>query len=570
MTTQNEESFVFDISLSVLNHLGRNLYRNFVTVLGEAISNAWDAEAKNVWIYVNRESSTFVIADDGIGMTREDFQGKFLRIGYSKRQGGHNKSLNLGRPFIGQKGIGKLALLSCAQKIYIASKTETAEFIGGSIDNSELDEAIKDDVSASKYPLGNPDMDLLSDYTKDIKHGTVLYFSELNNGVYNTLDYLRQAIALYFRFSLFDPDFKIFFNNEQITVNDLDKLTGTTEFLWTINQLEDPLIEKLQKSVLEQDDRVVEGADIKGFIASVKLPRNLKVFGTNEKAGVDLFVNGRLRERDILKHNPTARIPESYIYGQIHLNSLDEGSDDIDRFVSSREGVVADDPIFRKALTTINDLLTKKGGIFDQWDEWRLKHKKEGDSDNTRKNKKQRASTTLFNEVVDDYAELEGVAPSGDSAEQLPTGSDVVKSWADAFAEDAAFNFQSYAECFVAENLIREFISHTGTTLSQKAQEAIKSFKEKETNNKRTGNVNIDIRLNNQDTSYLDMSGLANLVDKGGEVYRLSQDAKTYKPLRDALMHTARLTDAAKVRITSVYDNMKGRLKTMLQDDSNV
>ncbi len=37
------EEFTFEISLSVLNHLGRNLYRNFVTVLAEAISNAWDA-----------------------------------------------------------------------------------------------------------------------------------------------------------------------------------------------------------------------------------------------------------------------------------------------------------------------------------------------------------------------------------------------------------------------------------------------------------------------------------------------------------------------------------------------
>ena len=37
-------SFTFNISLSVLNHLGRNLYRNFITVLGEAISNSWDAD----------------------------------------------------------------------------------------------------------------------------------------------------------------------------------------------------------------------------------------------------------------------------------------------------------------------------------------------------------------------------------------------------------------------------------------------------------------------------------------------------------------------------------------------
>ena len=46
--------FNFNISLSILNHLGRNLYRNFITVIGEAISNSWDADANNVHIYIDK------------------------------------------------------------------------------------------------------------------------------------------------------------------------------------------------------------------------------------------------------------------------------------------------------------------------------------------------------------------------------------------------------------------------------------------------------------------------------------------------------------------------------------
>ena len=42
----DNSEFTFEISLSVLDHLGRHLYRSFATVLGEAISNAWDADAK--------------------------------------------------------------------------------------------------------------------------------------------------------------------------------------------------------------------------------------------------------------------------------------------------------------------------------------------------------------------------------------------------------------------------------------------------------------------------------------------------------------------------------------------
>src|SRR5437868_3560104 len=82
---ESSETFTFNISLSVLDHLGRHLYRSFATVLGEAISNAWDADAENVWIYVDRKRNSFFIKDDGIGMTALDFQNKFLKIGYSKR-----------------------------------------------------------------------------------------------------------------------------------------------------------------------------------------------------------------------------------------------------------------------------------------------------------------------------------------------------------------------------------------------------------------------------------------------------------------------------------------------------
>lgn len=83
----NYEHFNFNISLSVLNHLGRNLYRNLITVIGEAISNSWDADAHNVWIKIDKANNNMTILDDGIGMTDDDFQNKFLKIGYSKRKG---------------------------------------------------------------------------------------------------------------------------------------------------------------------------------------------------------------------------------------------------------------------------------------------------------------------------------------------------------------------------------------------------------------------------------------------------------------------------------------------------
>ncbi len=59
-------------------------------------------------------------------MTHDDFQNKFLKIGYTKRKEGRTKS-DKERPYIGRKGIGKLALLSCADQISIITKKKACQ-----------------------------------------------------------------------------------------------------------------------------------------------------------------------------------------------------------------------------------------------------------------------------------------------------------------------------------------------------------------------------------------------------------------------------------------------------------
>src|SRR5690606_23864805 len=133
---------------------------------GEAISNSWDADAKNVHIYIDRDKNHLIIKDDGEGMTSEDFQNKFLKIGYSKRRDGSDRTA-LSRPYIGRKGIGKLALLSCAKRIHVLTKTKKTDFVGGVIDNSGLDIAINEDLTPQQYPLENIDLSLFSNHLKD-------------------------------------------------------------------------------------------------------------------------------------------------------------------------------------------------------------------------------------------------------------------------------------------------------------------------------------------------------------------------------------------------------------------
>lgn len=543
-----ENKFTFEISLSVLDHLGRNLYRSFATVLGEAISNSWDADASNVWIYIDRERNSFFIKDDGDGMTALDFQNKFLKIGYSKRREGQTVSPN-GRPYIGRKGIGKLALLSCADRVHVISKTPGGDYIGGVIDNSGLDRAITDDLTPGQYQLGKYDLPLFKPYTDEHDKGTIVYFENIKDGIRNSLDFFKKIIALYFRFSLLDDSFNIFIDGEQVTLDDLNDLAEKTEFLWNINELEDPYIDDKLDKLKEPAKDITMSANVKGFIASVSKPRDLKVIGTDERISVDLFVNGRLRERDILKHIPTARLAENYFYGQIHFDGLD---DEKDRFTTSREGIIADDPKYKEFL---DDLRRKISEILEDWDKWRIKHRQEGDTESERISKKERASLGLYSAVSGEY--------------DLPADSDnkrKVGGWVDELQVDAAFNFESYAECFVSENLIRKYIEEGGVALTDEEKEIIKKWRVTEKANKVRGNISIDLRQADKDISYLDMDPLAKLVDpQRGPASGLTSDAKQYKPIRDALMHTALLTEEAKRKLTTVYANIKSRVKALLE-----
>lgn len=548
------KAYTFNISLSILNHLGRNLYRSFITVLGEAISNSWDADAKKVWIYIDRDNNTLVIKDDGLGMTENDFQNKFLKIGYSKRKDNATSTAS-GRPFIGRKGIGKLALLSCAKRITVLTKTASTDLVGGVIDNSGLDKAIKDDVSANEYSLIEPSKGIIEKYNKDFSNGTIILFDEINDGIKNRIEYIRKLVALYFRFSLLDSSFSIILNDNEIKLEELKELMDNTQLLWRINNPNDPYLRdylEKQDTLKRKTDLPIESSSINGFIASVEKPSMLKIRGSEEKVSIDLYVNGRLREKDILKHIPTARIVESYLYGQIHYNDLD---DENDRFTSSREGVVSDDPKFLNLLKEVEKLLKK---IIEDWDVWRIELKQDGDSENKRIPPKERKSKELFNEISKDF---------------IPTGTNEpnkkkVEKWVSELDEDATFNFSSYGECFISENLLRKYITDKGIALGDKREEKVKEYRKKAEDAKNAANISFDIREDDNDLSYFAMDDLTNMVElvSKGEIKKASlyRDAQEYKPIRDAMSHTSRLTKAAKNKLNATYENIKARIIHLL------
>jgi ATP-binding region ATPase domain protein len=549
-----KNEFRFNISLQILNHLGRNLYRNFITVLGEAISNSWDADAPNVWVEIDREKNTMSICDDGVGMSEEDFQDKFLKIGYTKRSTGLSKTQK-GRPFIGRKGIGKLALLSCAKNITILSKVKGGELVGGVINNEELDQAIKDDLNSNEYSLGTPSAEAFNQSETLLQEqGTLIIFDRLNDGIRNRMEYICKLVALHFRFSLIDKEFSIYINGELVTADALSDLAATTEFIWKTDGFNDPFLDLCdpvkETSLLKIDNPIAApNLPFSGFIASVEKPSHLKVRGlSDERLGIDLFVNGRLREKDFFRNISSSKHVASYLYGQIHINNLDDGGS-IDRFTSSREGVLGNDPLIRDYLVYFEEMLRSVG---NEWDKFRLKHKEDGDPENESLTPETRKAKELFDLLSREYATREDRK---------------VNEWLDEVRWAAYSSLTAYGDCFIAENLLRNYLEESlpNSEFSQEFKAVATRFRKKEEKNLNSIAYGSGIRVKTSDPYYVYLDDLLREIYKDDPTFDETSITKL-RVLRNAVAHTCVLTEQAQSDLVDEVAEVRERIKTKLRE----
>ena len=343
-------------------------------------------------------------------------------------------------------------------------------------------------------------------------------------------------------------------NGKPVTIEDLSDLSGNTEFIWVINRHEDPYTSGMKNLKADPQDVITE-LPIKGFMATVVKPRDAKISMTKERASVDLFVNGRLREKNILRHIPTQRIIESYLYGQIHYDSMDR--EGVDPFTSSREGIVEDDGAFNELLRYLKDVLIPK--ILDEWDDLRLSRNEEGDDENRRLSKKQRKAKALVSEVEKEFSPASGASHK-----------DEVEDWLAKLRPDAEFNISAYVDCFLAENLIRRFIDNQSIAMTKPAQQEIEKWKNREKVNLEIANISYNITQSANDLSYLRMKELSILSEGGkndanGKPTPLYRDQMTYTPIRNALGHTSLLTRNAKNKLNITLENIKARLRRLLE-----
>lgn len=178
--------YTFSVDLAAVEHLGLNLYSNTAAALTELIANAWDADATEVRIKINNNQTQIIITDNGHGMSVDDLNNKFLKVAY-KRRINQAKSPS-GRPVMGRKGIGKLALFSIAQHVVITSKQKDQDSHTLSIDVNKLKECI---ASGTPYHPAEESADDID----GLEHGTTFVLTQLlSSRVNQSISAMKNAL----------------------------------------------------------------------------------------------------------------------------------------------------------------------------------------------------------------------------------------------------------------------------------------------------------------------------------------------------------------------------------------
>ncbi|MBD9358316.1 ATP-binding protein [Methylomonas albis] len=124
----------FKTRARAVDMLGRQQIANVSTAISELFKNAHDAYADHAEVDYFRSDNLLVIRDDGIGMTKADFENRWLVLGTESKYTAQNRSIDTYRPsgkaeraVMGEKGIGRLAIGLLGEQVLVLTRAQRAD-----------------------------------------------------------------------------------------------------------------------------------------------------------------------------------------------------------------------------------------------------------------------------------------------------------------------------------------------------------------------------------------------------------------------------------------------------------
>ena len=118
----------FKARARAVDMLGRQQIADVSTAISELFKNAHDAYADNAEVDYFRSDNLLVIRDNGIGMTQDEFENRWLVLGTESKldSSSHNKKFKpkgkAERAIMGEKGIGRLAIALLGKQVLVLTR----------------------------------------------------------------------------------------------------------------------------------------------------------------------------------------------------------------------------------------------------------------------------------------------------------------------------------------------------------------------------------------------------------------------------------------------------------------
>lgn len=360
-------TFEMTVDLNVLEHLGINLYSNIAAVLTEAVANAWDADAEKVDIAFDPNHEWIRIEDDGVGMSVAELNGKYLRVGYRRRDDAdeYARTTAKGRIVMGRKGLGKLSLFSIANVVELQSARD-GKANGFRMSVEGIKKAAADKTPYRPEPLGGAEL--------TITRGTRIVLKEIKRQrLGKGVTALRKRLAR--RFSVIGQahGFQVFIDGEPISPVDRGDLPKA-QFLWFFEGSEPEaasIAHVLEREALPARFDAWEATwRVRGWLGTARRPKDLDDAEAGNLNGIVVFARGRLVHENVLDRLNDGRLYTKYLTGQIEADFLDiDGQPDI--ATSDRQRIQEDDERYVQLIAFLRSSLTQ---LERRWNEWRRKH----------------------------------------------------------------------------------------------------------------------------------------------------------------------------------------------------
>lgn len=311
---KSRQPFRIEFDIGTVKHLGLQMYATLPPVIGELVSNAWDADAEHVKITIPETSFTanseIVIEDDGDGMTDKEVRRAYLIVGRDRRKDeGDEPTKKHKRRIMGHKGIGKFSGFGIAGEIEIETikNRETSRFVM-SYAEFEKNAAQRRLIMPSLAPTGT------------LKKGTRVTLRQIsrfrNRSV--SIDALRRGLAR--RFAIIGDlhNFEVKINGNAISARErdlkrlLDKDESGKRYIW---------------EYADEEIKPGTGWRVSGWIGALDRTTELE---DGIQRGIVLMARGKLvQEPFVFDAVVGQQFALSYLVGELHAEFVDESEDTI-------------------------------------------------------------------------------------------------------------------------------------------------------------------------------------------------------------------------------------------------